>query len=263
MAYALIARQRHLLPPLLLLALVVVLWEVLVRAMHVPPYLLPAPSAVAAELGSSPDYYLANAWVTLAEAVGGLALGSLIGFGLGAIMARSVFAERLLMPLAVGVRVTPVIAVAPIFIIWFGFTIWPKIIVAALITFFPVLTNTIVGLRAVDARTLELLRSVHASEWEIFTRLRVPNALPYLFAALKIGVSLALIGALVGELVGAREGLGHVIDQASINLVTRTVFSAVVALTGMGILLTELTSAVERRALFWHESQRTSVGSKH
>jgi NitT/TauT family transport system permease protein len=159
----------------------------------------------------------------------------------------------------VGVRVTPIIAVAPIFIIWFGFTIWPKLIVAALITFFPVLTNTLVGLRAVDTRTLELLRSIHASEWEIFVKLRVPNALPYLFAALKIGVSLALIGALVGELVGAREGLGHVIDDASINLVTKTVFSAVVALTGMGIVLTELTSIVERRALFWHESQRTSA----
>ncbi len=89
-------------------------------------------------------------------------------------------------------------------------------------------------------------------------RLRVPNALPYLFAALKVGVSLSLIGAVVGELVGAREGLGHVIDDASINLVTKTVYSAVVALTGMGIVLTEVASAVERRALFWHESQRSS-----
>src|SRR4029077_19012665 len=102
------------------------------------------------------------------------------------------------------------------------------------------------------------LRSVHASETEIYFKLRAPNALPYVFAALKIGVSLALIGALVGELVGAREGLGHVIDDASINLVTKTVFSAVVALTGMGIILTELTSIVERRTLFWHESQRTT-----
>jgi NitT/TauT family transport system permease protein len=261
-ADALIAR-RGVLPPLIVLAIVIASLELLVRGLRLPPYLLPAPSTVATELGSNPGYYLANAWVTLTEAVGGLALGSFIGFALGAIMARSVFAERVLMPLAVGVRVTPVIAVAPIFIIWFGFTIWPKVIVAALITFFPVLTNTVVGLRAVDVRTLELLRSIHASEWEIFTRLRVPNALPYLFAALKIGVSLALIGALVGELVGAREGLGHVIDDASINLVTRTVFSAVVALTAMGIVLTELASAVERRVLFWHESQRSSAAAHH
>jgi len=257
-AHRLIARYRGVVPPLVLLAAIVVGLEVLVRALRLPSYLLPAPSAVAAELASSPDYYLANARVTLVEAVGGLALGSVIGFGLGALMARSVFAERVLMPLAVGVRVTPIIAIAPIFIIWFGFTIWPKLVVAALITFFPVLTNTVVGLRSVDARTLELLRSLHASEWEIFTRLRVPNALPYLFAALKVGVSLSLIGAVVGELVGAREGLGHVIDDASINLVTKTVFSAVVALTGMGIVLTEVASAVERRALFWHESQRSS-----
>jgi NitT/TauT family transport system permease protein len=217
---------------------------------------------VLSELIADPAYYLTNAGVTLLEALLGLALGSLVGFALGAVMSRSMFAERLLMPLAVGVRVTPVIAIAPIFIIWFGFTLWPKVIVAALITFFPMLTNTIVGLRSVDPCTLELLQSVHASEREIVLKLRIPNALPYLFAALKIGVSLALIGALVGELVGAREGLGHVIDDASINLVTRTVFSAVIALTGMGIVLTELTSAVEHRALFWHESQRTSAASQ-
>ncbi len=167
MAHPLIARYRGVVPPLVLLAAIVVGLEVLVRALRLPSYLLPAPSAVAAELASSPDYYLANARVTLVEAVGGLALGSVIGFGLGALMARSVFAERVLMPLAVGVRVTPIIAIAPIFIIWFGFTIWPKLVVAALITFFPVLTNTVVGLRSVDARTLELLRSLHASEWEI------------------------------------------------------------------------------------------------
>jgi NitT/TauT family transport system permease protein len=258
MAGALMARRATLLPPLVVLALAIVAWELLVRGLKLPIYLLPTPSSVASELASNPGYYLANAWVTLTEAVGGLALGAIVGFGLGALMARSVFAERMLMPIAVGIRVTPIIAIAPIFIIWFGFTLWPKLIVAALITFFPFLTNTIVGLRSVDSRTLELLRSVHASEWEIFSKLRVPNALPYLFAALKISVSLALIGALVGELVGAREGLGHIIDDASINLVTRTVFSAVVALTGMGIVLTELASAIERKALFWHESQRNS-----
>jgi len=246
-------------PPLVVLAAVLLAWELLVRALRVPEYLLPPPTAIAAELFGSLDYYVPNAWVTFQEAIGGLALGSLIGFVLGVVMARSAFAERFLFPLAVGVRVTPIIAIAPIFIIWFGFTVWPKVVVAALITFFPVLTNTIVGLRSVDPCTLELMRSVHASELEILRKLRLPNALPYLMAAAKIGISLSLIGALVGEIVGAREGLGHVIDNASINLLTTTVFSAVIALTVMGVALTELANVVEHRVLFWHESHRTSA----
>jgi NitT/TauT family transport system permease protein len=248
------------LPPVVVLASILLVWEVAVRALKIAPYLLPPPSAIAVELFGDFGYYLANAWVTLVEAMGGLAVGSLIGFVLGVIMARSAFAERFLFPLAVGVRVTPIIAIAPIFIIWFGFTIWPKIVVAALITFFPVLTNTIVGLRSVDQCTLEFMRSLHASELEILRKLRLPNALPYLIAAMKIGISLSLIGALVGEIVGAREGLGHIIDDASINLVTTTVFSAVISLTTMGVVATEITNIVERRVLFWHESHRTSIG---
>jgi NitT/TauT family transport system permease protein len=249
-------RLQLLLPPLAVLTMLLLAWELLVQALRVPIYLLPPPTAVFAELFGSLSYYVDNARVTLVEALGGLAVGSVVGFALGAIMSRSPFTERFLFPLAVGVRVTPIIAIAPIFIIWFGFTITPKVVVAALITFFPMLTNSLVGLRSVDTCSLEFMRTVRASEWEIFWKLRLPNALPYMFAALKIGVSLCLIGALVGELVGSREGLGHVIDNASINLVTPTVFSAVIALTTMGVVLTELANVLERRLLFWHESHR-------
>jgi len=148
------------------------------------------------------------------------------------------------------------IAIAPVFIIWFGFTLMPKAIVAALATFYPVLVNCITGMRSVEPTTLEFFRSVRASKFEIFWYLRVPNTLPYFFAALRLCVSLALIGAIVGELVGARDGLGHLITEAAITLRTTDVFSGVIILTGLGVLFTELVSFVRTRVLYWHETER-------
>lgn len=257
-------------PPLVALAIAVLLWEAFVRLLNLPVYLLPAPSAVIGELitllragwqqplfvGEPSTGILYDAWTTLIEALLGLALGTAIGLAVGVIMAHWRFAEQAIYPIVITIRSTPNIAIAPIFIIWFGFTIWPKATVAALSTFYPVLVNSITGMRSVDPAALEFFRSVHASDREIFWHLRAPNTLPYFFAALRLNVSLALIGAIVGELVGAREGLGHTIEQAAINLRTTYVFSAVIVLTTMGVVLTEIVSILQRRFLFWHESQR-------
>lgn len=257
-------------PPLVAVAFALLLWESVVALLKVPSYLLPPPSAVLRSLfallaagiepplyvGEAPTGLLYDAWVTLSEALLGLAIGTVIGVVLGVLMSRSRFVEQSIYPMLVVIRSTPIIAIAPLFVIWFGFSIMPKAIVAAIATFYPILVNSITGMRSVDPVTLELFRSVHASEREVFWHLRVPNTLPYFFAALRLSVSLALIGAIVGELVGARDGLGHTIEQAAITLNTAYVFSAIIALTVMGIVLTELVSVAQRRVLFWHESQR-------
>jgi NitT/TauT family transport system permease protein len=259
-------------PPLVALAILTGLWELVTTGLRIPIYLLPAPSAVAGTLfallgagwqeplyvGGSPSGIIRDAYITLAEALAGLAIGTAIGIALGVVMAHSRFAEQAIYPVVSAIRATPIIAIAPIFIIWFGFGIAPKAAVAALATFFPMLVNSITGMRSVDPMTLEFFQSVHSSTREIFWHLRVPNTLPYFFAALRLSVSLALIGAIVGELVGSREGLGFMITQTAIRLRTTDVFSGVIVLAVIGIVLTQLVSLAQSRVLYWHESERTA-----
>jgi NitT/TauT family transport system permease protein len=257
-------------PPLIAFVLAIIAWEGIVRLFSIPVYLLPAPSAIVGTLwklvsagfipptyvGAPAEGILYDTYVTLAEAMVGLAIGTFVGLVLAVIMVHSRFAEQALYPIVVTIRSTPMIAIAPIFIIWFGFTIMPKAIVAALATFYPTLVNCVTGMRAVEPTTLEFLQSVNASRWEIFWRLRVPNTLPYFFAALRLNVSLSLIGAIVGELVGARDGVGHMITAAAVTLRTTEVFSGVVMLTLMGVILTGFVSVLQSRVLYWHETER-------
>ena len=258
-------------PPLVALVIALALWEGVVRLLSIPIYLLPAPSDIVGRLwtlisagfvpptyvGAAAQGILYDTYVTLSEAVVGLLIGTAIGLVFAIVMTQSRFAEQALYPIIISIRSTPTIAVAPVFIIWFGFTIMPKAIVAALATFYPVLVNCITGMRAVDPATLEFFESVHASKREIFWHLRVPNTLPYFFTALRLNVSLALIGAVVGELVGARDGVGHMMTEAAITLRTTDVFSGVVVLTTLGVVLTELVSFLQARVLYWHETERT------
>ena len=259
-------------PPLIAISFALVAWEAAVRALNVPVYLLPSPSASAGTLftllaagwteptfvGGAPAGLLRDAYITLLEAVIGLALGTAIGVTLGVMMAVFRFAEQSLYPVASAIRATPLIAIAPIFIIWFGVDVAPKAAVVALATFFPILVNVITGMRTIDPGSLELLRSLNASRREILWHLRIPSALPHFFAAMRLGVSLSLIGATVAELVGSREGLGHMITLAAIQLRTTEVFSGVVVLAAMGIVLTEIVAIVQSRVLYWHESERTA-----
>ena len=257
-------------PPLIALAIALVVWEGVVSVVKLPVYLLPAPSAIVGtlwgllqtgfvppqHLGAPAEGILYHAYITFVEAGVGLFIGSLVGLALAVIMVHSRFAEETLYPIIVTIRSTPMVAIAPIFIIWFGFTIMPKAIVAALATFYPMLVNCITGMRSIEPTTLEFFQSVHASRSEIFWKLRVPNTLPYFFAALRLNVSLCLIGAIVGELVGAREGLGQMMTAAAINLRTTEVFSGVIVLTMIGLVLTQIVTFIGSRVLYWHETER-------
>lgn len=244
----------YVLPPVIALGLAAAVCEAWTRLANVPTYIFPAPSAVAAKLFGDAGYFTGHGAVTVVEAAGGFLLGSAIAVALGVAMSYSRTAERTLLPIALLVKVTPVVAVAPLFVIWFGFGSGPKVLIAALITFFPVMVNTLIGLRSVNPGALDFLRSLDASDLEILLKLRVPSALPYLFAAFRIAVPLSVIGAVVGEWFTGDRGLGSVIIVAHNNIDMPTLFAAVVTLAIIGVTLTAVLAYAERKVLFWHES---------
>ena len=245
---------RVVLPPLLAAALALALWELWVRARDVQAYLAPAPSAVARALADDPSRYIEAGSVSLLHALGGLALGAGAAFLLAVVMAHSRPLERALYPLALLVKVTPVVAVAPLLLIWFGFNAWPKVVVAGLITFFPMLVNAVTGLRSVDPAAHDFLRALDASRWQVLWKLRLPASLPYVLAALRISVPLSLIGAVVAEWFAADSGVGQIIVIANAELDTPVLFAAIFVLGTLGVALTGAVALIERRVLFWHES---------
>jgi NitT/TauT family transport system permease protein len=242
--------------PLIVLVVVVVAWQAYVSLTSVPEYLVPGPGAVVQRFLDEPGYFYGEGMVTTVEAMLGLALGGSLAFAVGILLAYSRPLERSVLPWAIALKMTPIVAVAPMFTIWFGFGTLPKVLIAALITFFPVLINTIAGLRSVNPGTLDVFRSLDASPLDVLLKLRIPSALPYLFAALKVAVTLSLIGAVVAEWSGSGRGLGRVILLAHTNLDLPTMFAGVLVLASLGVVITGVISLVERRLLFWHESFR-------
>ena len=244
----------YLLPPALALALLGGGWELWTRIADVPEYIVPGPYVILKRLFGDLGFFARHGGITLWEAMAGFGLGAGVALVGATAMAHSRFLERTLFPLAVLVKVTPIVAIAPLFVIWFGFGSFPKILIAALITFFPVLVNGMVGLRSVNPGVLDFFQSLNASGSEIFLKLRVPSSLPYLFAAFRISIPLSVIGAVVGEWFSGDRGLGSVIIVAHNDLLMPTLFAAVLTLAFIGISLTILTSYLEKRVLFWHES---------
>jgi len=243
-----------LLPPVSALLLAAGIWEAWVRLRDVPEYLVPAPSAVVSRMAEDPAFFAREGLVTLQGALAGFALGSAVAITLAVLMAHSRFLEKSIFPLAILVKVTPIVAIAPLLAIWFGFGLMPKVFIAGLIAFFPVMVNGLLGFRSVNAGALELLQSLAASHLEVFLKLRLPSSLPYLFAAFKVSIPLSVIGAVVAEWFSGDRGLGRVIQVANNNLDLDTAFGAVFSLAILGIGLYLLTAALERRLLFWHES---------
>ncbi len=224
-------------------------WELLVYVWEIADYILPAPSRILGKLISARYTLLSHAWVTLQEALLGFLLGGATGVAGAVIMARSSVIERMLYPIVISSQTFPKEALAPLFIVWFGLGLFPKVIIAALISFFPVIINTTRGLLSVDPLILDLMRALSASRRQILIKVRLPNAIPYLFAALKICVTLSVIGAVVGEFVGASAGLGHLTRLANSELATDLMFAALIVLGAMGTLLFLIVEGVERLLL--------------
>lgn len=229
--------------------IVLIAWESAVRTLDVADYILPPPTLIIARLWSSLPLLLGHASVTLTEALLGFLLGASTGITVALAMARSRTIERALSPIVISSQTFPKEALAPIFVIWFGFGITPKVIIAGLISFFPVVVNTTRGLVSVDPLILDLMRSLSATPRQVFAKVRLPNAVPYIFAALKMCVTLSVIGAVVGEFVGASAGLGHLVRLANSELATDLVFAALIVLGAMGTSLYLIVESIERAAL--------------
>lgn len=245
-------RTEHLLAPVVL-ATVVGLWELIVYLGGYPAFILPTPrlvwqrGLVALQDGS----LLRHTATTLYQVFGGLALGLSVAVVLGYILAKSRTIERLLAPYLAASQAIPVVALAPLLVIWFGGGYLSKMLVCALTLFFPVLINTIVGIRSVDAELVELMRSLRASRWQTLMLLEVPAALPVLLGGLKIGVTLSVIGAVVGEFVGADRGLGFLVNLARGLFDTPLMFVALFTLMIIALVLYMLVSLLENRLLRW------------
>jgi NitT/TauT family transport system permease protein len=233
-------------------------WEWAVRAWELPPFLVPAPSAVAAALaaGLASQLYLAHFWVTLSEALAGFLIAAVAGIVTGAVIAQFRLVEQTLYPYLVALQTLPKIAIAPLIIVWFGFGITSKIVIAAMVSFFPVLVNVIVGLKTVDKGKLDLMRSLNASRWQTFRMVKLPNALPFVFAGLDVAIVFSVLGAIVGEFVGAQRGLGNLILQFNFTLDIAAVFAVLILLSVLGVSLHLLMQALQRRLVFWAEPER-------
>jgi len=234
------------------------LWEMIVLAFNIPAYLLPAPSMIFTELATSFGSLLGHIGLTMLEATAGYAIGNAMGFGLAILFAHSKYIEKGLYPYAIALKTTPIIAMAPLLVLWLGTGFESKVATAALICFFPIIVNTVKGLHSVDSDAIDLFRSYRANRFQVFTKLSLPIALPYVFSALKIATGLSVVGAVVGEFVGANEGIGYVILVSSYHLETVTMFAAIIVSALGGIAFFAVVSLLEKRIIYWQKGIETT-----
>lgn len=235
------------LPPLIFLVVILGLWEGAVRYFETPLWLLPAPSQIVMRFLKMKTLWT-HVSQTLFESLSGFVISAVVGIALAAGIANSKFLERGIYPYVVVSNAVPIIAILPLLTIWFGFGVAPKITIAAIIAFFPIVTNTTRGLKATDARVLEFMRSINASPWQVFTKVQFPSALPYIFAAFKIAASLSLVGAVVAEFYSSDRGLGYLVITSATQLQTDLLFVAITSLALIGVGLFSLFGRLERMA---------------
>jgi NitT/TauT family transport system permease protein len=236
---------------------VLAVWELVCRGFEVSEVLVPAPSDVVVALAQG--FQTKQLWyatlATLKEIVLGFFLSAVAALFLGTLISQIRIVEVTIYPYIVAIQTLPKIALAPMILVWFGVGIESKVFIAAMVSFFPMLVNNIVGLKSAPAEKIDLMRSLSASKWKIFVMIKVPEALPYIFAGLNIGIVLSVLGAIVGEFIGAKEGLGYQILQMNYNLDTPGVFAALVVLGVLGIGLNLVAQFARRRVIFWRSDR--------
>ena len=247
--------------PLIGIFLFLLVWEIAVRILDLPEYLLPTPTKIGQTMVADIDRILEHSWVTAYEMLIGYFLAIAIGVPLAIAITASPTFDRFITPILLFFQVVPKIAIAPLFLVWFGVGPFPKVLVAFLISFFPIIIDTAVGLRSISPDMIDLARSMGASKRQIFTGFRLPTSLPYLFSGLKVAATLAVVGAVVGEFVGADKGLGYLLLVANSNLLTPLMFGTIVALTAQGLVLFYIIQIMENLLIPWHITVRS--GQEH
>jgi NitT/TauT family transport system permease protein len=230
---------------------VLVAWELAIRLFKVPNFVLPAPSAIVTALIENRAQLAAATKATAVEILLGFVLAALVGIGVALLIVRFERFGRALYPLVVLFQNVPKVALAPIFILWFGYDLTPKVTLIVVIAFFPVAIDMLAGLQSVEPSFVALMQSVGASRGEILLRVRIPHSLPHLMAGLKVAITFSVIGAIVGEFAGANAGLGYVIQFASTQLDTALVFAALVVVSVLGLLFYYVVEFCERTMVSW------------
>jgi putative hydroxymethylpyrimidine transport system permease protein len=247
---------RHWWPPLALLAAAVGVWELVVRAAHVPDYLFPAPSAVASSLADDAGLLGQATLVTLREVVLGFLLAVAVAVVIAVVLHFSAALRRALLPILVLSQTVPTVLLAPILVILLGYGIEPKLVVVAVVCFFPVVVNTVDGLRSADQELVRMMRTLHGGRLAIFRRVELPGALPAIFSGARVAATYAAVGAVFGEWAGSSAGLGFVILQAQPALETARIFAAVLVLSALALALYALVTFAERLLVPWQQEAR-------
>jgi len=251
-------RERLVLP--FTLVVLVVVWQISVSLFHLPSYLLPSPSDIGIEVAANWMILLQNTWVTTVEVLLGFAMSVALAIPIAVLVSYSKLFKQTVYPLIVGSQTIPKVALAPLMLVWFGFGLAPKVAIVVLVAFFPIVINAVVGFNGISPQMLYLASSMGATPWQSFWRFRLPNALPNLFAGLKVAAILAVIGAIVAEFVGADSGLGYLVLVSGTNFKIAEQFAAIILLSIMGTAFFWLASWTERKLLPWHVSVRSSEG---
>jgi len=239
-----------------LILAIIIAWDAAVRVFGIPSYLVPSPWTVAVVLVQDYQYLLLHSWVTLVEICVGFLGAVAIGLPIAVLIVYSPLMERLIFPLLVASQSIPKVAIAPLLIFWAGIGLLPKALVALLISFFPIVVDTVIGLRSVEIEMLHLAKSMGASDAKTFWKVRLPTAMPYIFAGLKVGVTLAVVGAIVAEFIQADAGLGYALLQASASMNAAMSFAVIIVLSVIGIALFTIVGMIGDRLTYWHSSHR-------
>ncbi|MFC0506700.1 ABC transporter permease [Micromonospora costi] len=247
--------------PFAVLVAIFVAWWAVTAANLIRPYLVPSPGATLDVILAQSSYFAHNTWITTYETVLGFLIAIAVGVISAVVMVYSPTVEKSLYPLLLFAQVIPKIAIAPLFIVWLGFGLTPKIVVAVLMAFFPIVISTVTGLKSIDPEMLQLSATMGAGPGQTFWKIRFPASLPHLFAGLKVAATMAVTGAVVGEFVGANEGLGYVILQANGNLDTPMLFAGLLIMSLLGVVLFVIVELIEYVVLPWQASRRADAAT--
>jgi NitT/TauT family transport system permease protein len=240
-----------------LLAAILGLWKLATVSLGVSEFVLPPPEAVLGaliELAGRPEVWTVHTRTTLIEAVAGFGIALVSGVVVGAVLGRVVWLERAVRPMVVAFQVIPKVALVPLFVIWFGFGMTSKVIIAAILAFFPIMLNVLLGVRSVDPGHRDVMRSLNAGRWATFWSLEFHSTLPYVFAGMEVGIVFAVIGAIVGEYLGGSEGLGYMVVVTLNALNAPELFAVIILLAVLGYLLFFAVNVAKRLMIPWHES---------
>jgi NitT/TauT family transport system permease protein len=247
-------RMLRISPAFWTLIVLLAVWEIGVRVSHTPEFILPSPSRIAEEFVSYWPRLLVASSYTVSEILIGFGVSVLVGVPLAVLITYSHFAERAVYPLIVTSQTVPKVAIAPLMVAWFGYGVAPKIVIVVLLTFFPIVINSVVGLKASSAEMLYLAKSMGATPWQTFWRFRLPQALPNMFAGFKLATVMAVIGAIIAEFVGSDVGLGYVIQVAGSSFNITRQFAAIVMITLIGMIFFIIMEWLEKTVVPWKSS---------